>query len=55
MSTIKLTASQMSLSIFVGDNYNYWDIKMKIYFLSQGHCDVVEMGTKTNDLEKEKN
>lgn len=37
-------SSSISVSIFNGENYDFWSVKMETFFLSQELWDIVEEG-----------
>lgn len=39
-----LSNNQIPIPIFNGENYDYWDIKMRTFFMSQGLWDIVDNG-----------
>ena len=39
-----LSNNQIPIPIFNGDNYDYWAIKMRTFFMSQGLWEIVESG-----------
>ncbi|XP_026455891.1 uncharacterized protein LOC113356871 [Papaver somniferum] len=47
MSTSSSSNQSVAVSIFSGENYDFWSVKMKTYFLSQDLWDVFESGVTT--------
>jgi Domain of unknown function (DUF4219) len=44
-----MSVSNPSISLFKGDNYEFWSIKIRILLKSQGLWELVEMGAPSID------
>lgn len=49
MSTSTSNQSSIPLPIFKGENYDFWSIKMRTFFLSQDLWDIVDKGFSTSE------